>query len=1076
MRVPIRILALLVGLQLSWAARAADTSPTVGLRQNTPDAYALVGARIIVAPGREIESGTIVVRHGKIAEVAPGEAVPPGVRRVDLSGRWVYPAFIESYTDQAVTADLPGPAYWNQHIVPQRTVARSLTTDDALNSDFRSQGFGARLVAPRDGIIKGQSALVLTSDGDISEAMLDDSVALHIRLTNPRGRRSGYPTSPMGAVALARQASYDAQWYKAALTAVRADPLLPRPDANLAMEALGQYLDAGGLVIADAPNELFVDRADRFAREFTLKLAIRGSGNEYRRLDEVRKTQRAVIVPLDFPKPPEVASPEDAISVSLERLMHWHLAPENPGRLAEAGVKISLTTHGLEKRGDFFGQLRKAIKRGLSRDQALRALTINPAELLGVDRQLGSIEIGKIANLVVADGDLFDQGNVLTTWISGKPYEIKSKQVASFIGQWKLSATEPIGDTKDWRLKISGKPEKPSARIGLLSEAADKKATGEANGDDDEAEAENESSDDTEESLSDTDEQDAADDTGETDDREEGDEQPKDEKDSDDKDNKDGPSDQKIDSFRLAGYRITGIFPGDKFGAEGKLSFTATLIQSGEAQQLSGIFRLADGVEIPFTGVIENQERNKEDSSEKDGGKDEQPNDESDAEEPEDSKKDAADSPLQVAINYPLGAFGIERSPPQEHVAFVNATVWTCADAGMLEGACLLVESGKIVAVGKDIELPEGIKTIDCAGRHVTPGIIDCHSHAASDGGMNEMGDAITAEVRIADFVDPDDITIYRQLAGGVTAANLLHGSGNPIGGQSQVVKFRWGAGAEEMKVDDAPAGIKFALGENVKRRDWRGSGGRYPQSRMGVDELMVDAFRAALAYRGEQRRWERDRSGLPPRRDLELDALLEILEHKRWIHCHSYRQSEVLALLRTLELYNVRVGTLQHILEGYKVAPELAAHGAMSSCFSDWWAYKFEVYDAIPHNGSLMHQAGIVVSFNSDNMEMGRRLNQEAGKACKYGGTSCEDALKFVTLNVAKQLRIDHRVGSLEPGKDADVAVWSGDPLSTFSRCEQTWVDGRLYFDIELDHQMRERDERLRAQLIQKILADGDS
>ena len=393
----------------------------------------------------------------------------------------------------------------------------------------------------------------------------------------------------------------------------------------------------------------------------------------------------------------------------------------------------------------------------------------------------------------------------------------------------------------------------------------------------------------------------------------------------------------------------------------------------------------------------------------------------------------------------------------------------------MLESATVLIESGKIVAVGKDIELPEGVKKIDCTGRHVTPGIIDCHSHAASDGGMNEMGDAITAEVRIADFVDPDDITIYRQLAGGVTAANLLHGSGNPIGGQSQVVKFRWGDGAEEMKLHDAPAGIKFALGENVKRRARPGSGGRYPQSRMGVDELIVDAFRAALAYRGEQRRWERDRTGLPPRRDLELDALLEILEHQRWIHCHSYRQSEVLSLLRTLELYNIRVGTLQHILEGYKLAPELVAHGAMSSCFSDWWAYKFEVYDAIPHNGSLMHQAGIVVSFNSDNMEMGRRLHQEAAKACKYGGTSCEDALKFVTLNVAKQLRIDQRVGSIEPGKDADVAVWSGPPLSNFSRCEQTWIDGRLFFDIALDREMRKRDDKLRAELIQAILAEQD-
>ncbi len=666
-------------------------------------------------------------------------------------------------------------------------------------------------MALREGIIKGQSALVLTSDGDISESMLDDSVALHIRLTNPRGRRSGYPTSPMGAVALARQACYDAQWYKAALSAVRADPLLPRPDANVAMETLGRYLDAGGLVIADAPNELFVDRADRFAREFTLKLAIRGSGSEYRRLDEVRKTQRAVIVPLDFPKPPEVASPEDSISVSLERLMHWHLAPENPGHLAEAGVKISLTTDGLEKRGDFLGQLRKAMKRGLSRDHALRALTMNPAELLGVDRQLGSIEIGKIANLVVSDGDLFEKGEVLTTWVNGKPYEIKSKPIASFIGQWTLSAIEPIGNSKEWRLSISGKPEKPSAKIGLLSELVEQKVTGGTTGEDNAAEAEQESSDGTEdkkeESSADADEQDANADAA---DAEEQEEESKDEKDSE-KGNKDGPSDQKIDSLKLAGYRITGIFPGKKFGAVGKLSFNATLIQSGEDQKLSGIFRLADGVEVPFTGTVEKKEIDNEDITKKEAdkdekvdkevdtddetAKDEKPNDDSDDEESNDSTKDTADTPLDVAINYPLGAFGLEQSPAQERVAFVNATVWTCADAGMLEAATVLIESGKIVAVGKVVELPEGIKTIDCDGRHVTPGIIDCHSHAASDGGMNEMGDAITAEVRIADFVDPDDITIYRQLAGGVTAANLLHGSGNPIGGQSQVVKFRWAQG-----------------------------------------------------------------------------------------------------------------------------------------------------------------------------------------------------------------------------------------------------------------------------------------
>jgi N-acetylglucosamine-6-phosphate deacetylase len=1045
-------------VQPSRTASAADTSPVIGLRQNTPETYSLVGARIIVAPGQEIESGTIVIRDGKIAEVAGGDVAPAGVRRVELSGKVVYPGFIESYTEYSVTADTPGPPYWNQHVVPQRVVASSLTPDPALHQELRSQGFGARLVAPRDGIFKGQSALVLTCDDDISRAMLDESVALHIRLTRPFGRRSGYPTSPMGAVALARQACYDAQWYKAALAAVRADPSLRRPDANLALETLGRYLDAGGLVIADAPNELFVDRAHRFAREFSLRIALRGSGNEYRRLDEVRKAQRPVIVPVDFPKPPNVASPERALAVSLEQLMHWRLAPENPGRLAQAGVKILLTSHGLDKRGDFLGQVRKAIERGLSRDQALRALTTTPAELFGVNHQLGSIEVGKIANLVVADGDLFDDGYVLTTWVNGKPYEIKSEPIVSFVGRWKLTTAEPVGETMHWRLNISGKPEKPSATIGAGQDATGKEPS------DDSTEAGNRTNTDGE-STDDSSPHDGEDSSKETGEAKEGDEKSDDPRD---------PSGQKIESLNLAGYRLTGTFPGSKFGSAGTLSFAATLIQNGETRRLSGVLRLADGGEVSFTGDLDESGAESH-PSEPSADRDENTDRKQDPDRNQGQKENDEGPEVTIAVNHPLGAFGFEQLPQPEHVALVNATVWTCGAEGVLEDATVLVESGRIVAVGQEVELPDGVTQVDCSGRHVTPGIIDCHSHAASDGGMNEMGDAITAEVRIADFVDPDDITIYRQLAGGVTAANLLHGSGNPIGGQSQVIKLRWGEGQETLKLDDAPAGIKFALGENVKRGNWGGNSGRYPQSRMGVDELMVDAFRAALAYRGEQRRWERERTGLPPRRDLELDALLEILEHRRLIHCHSYRQSEVLALLRTLELYNVRVGTLQHILEGYKLTPELVAHGAMSSCFSDWWGYKFEVYDAIPHNGALMHHAGIVVSFNSDNMEMGRRLNQEAAKACKYGGVPCEEALKFVTVNVARQLRIDQRVGSVEPGKDADLVVWSGPPLSNYSRCEQTWVDGRRYFDIELDRQMRERDEQLRSQLVQAVLASNE-
>ena len=330
--------------------------------------------------------------------------------------------------------------------------------------------------------------------------------------------------------------------------------------------------------------------------------------------------------------------------------------------------------------------------------------------------------------------------------------------------------------------------------------------------------------------------------------------------------------------------------------------------------------------------------------------------------------------------------------------------------------------------------------------------------------------------MRIGDFIDCDDINIYRQLAGGVTTSNILHGSANPIGGQNQVIKLRWGALPEAMKFRLAPSGIKFALGENVKQSNNRDPSTRYPQSRMGVEQIMHDEFVAAERYARRWQEWKKNPSGIPPRRDLELDAISEILAKQRWIHCHSYRQDEILTLIRLLDRFKVRIGTFQHILEGYKVADAMAKHGAMGSAFADWWAYKFEVYDAIPYNGALMHEAGVVVSFNSDDRELARHLNHEAAKAVKYGGVSPSEALKFVTLNPAKQLRIDKYVGSLEVGKHADLVVWSRSPLSTLSRCEQTWVDGRKYFDLEQDSVARQRDAALRQQLIQKILASGEA
>lgn len=378
-----------------------------------------------------------------------------------------------------------------------------------------------------------------------------------------------------------------------------------------------------------------------------------------------------------------------------------------------------------------------------------------------------------------------------------------------------------------------------------------------------------------------------------------------------------------------------------------------------------------------------------------------------------------------------------------------NATVWTSGPQGTLTNASVLIVGGKVQQVGFfKAQLSADTLVIDATGQHLTPGLIDCHSHTAILGGVNEGSLPSTAMVRIADVVNSETENLYQQLAGGLTMANLLHGSANPIGGQNSVIKLRFGAGPEGLKFTNAPGGIKFALGENVKQSNWgEKNTTRFPQSRMGVPTFYVNRFTAARQYLDDWADYTR-KGGVPPRTNLELEALGEILNGTRRIHCHSYRGDEIIAFLRVCESFGVRVATLQHVLEGYKVADEIARHGAGGSCFTDWWGFKFEVFDAIPYAGSLMHARGVNVSFNSDSSELARRMYLEAAKAVKYGGTSETEALKFVTLNPAKQLGVDQWVGSLEAGKDADFALWSKSPLAYDTVCEQTWIEGRKYFD----------------------------
>jgi imidazolonepropionase-like amidohydrolase len=392
-------------------------------------------------------------------------------------------------------------------------------------------------------------------------------------------------------------------------------------------------------------------------------------------------------------------------------------------------------------------------------------------------------------------------------------------------------------------------------------------------------------------------------------------------------------------------------------------------------------------------------------------------------------------------------------------IVIENATIMTVAK-GTLRGS-VVMKDGKITEVGEKVMVPQGATIIDAGGQYVIPGIIDCHSHIAVDGSVNEGSVSVSSMVDIKDVINPEDVSIYRALAGGVTTANILHGSANAIGGKTIVLKMRWGKDAQGMIFEGAVPGIKFALGENPKRAGnppiGRGAAAtpvtpRYPATRMGVEDTIREAFNQAKAYKTEWDVYDAKVAGgehpLPPRKDLKLEALKEVLEGKRYVHAHCYRADEILMLLRVADDYGFKIRTLQHVLEGYKVAPEILAHGAGASTFSDWWAYKVEAFDAIPYNAALMAKKGLVVSLNSDDAELMRHLNTEAAKAMKYGGVSESDALAMVTLNPAKQLGIDGRVGSIEVGKDADLVIYDKYPLSDYAKVEKVLIDGIVYFD----------------------------
>lgn len=989
--------------------------------------FAIVKARLVVSPDEEFDQGTLVLRGGLIVAAGKDIPIPPDAEVIDGTGLFVYPGFVDAGTSALLdpnrgTVPSAGrpidfsrfalaatPPDNRKSLTPEFDAPQGLKTDLAGIEARRKVGITSVHIAPSGRIAGGRGALLTTSGLPLREALLAPTTMPQFQLFGPPG--PGYPATLMGGMAHLRQAFLDARRHSLHERLYESQtPGVARPPEDPVLGALGEIAEKKQPSLFIAQGQDDIHRALDFAAEQQIPVVVWGAREGYRCLDRLKSESRGVIVqlnwgnepPLEPNKPSEtlVATQKDPLQVQQDRIDRWKQTVANLKMLSQEKILLAVCSEGLGEPAEMFKGLRQAIAAGWNRQAALAALTRDAAVLLGIDKRLGTLTAGKLGHVTILNGPFDDErSKVRFVFVDGLKFELNKGAEPVPAG---TTSTPPASLAGAWQVEIDAADGKLAAVLelsqsgnnlaGLFRSAA---------------------------------------------------------------------AEGKLASGKIDGTKLEMVVAIGAGAQSIELKFDGDASLSGEGK-LSGTLKSAFGAATKWTAtrkpaaepaaknpVALSIETNPEPKSADPGAA-------------------TAKTPPVTELPVELDSDRLQHPVTTGGNVLIKGGTVILSQRDPLPETSILVRQGKIVAIGRDLAPDEGMTVVEAAGRFVMAGIIDTHSHimfADGMGGVNEATISIVPEVRVRDVVRTADPSAYRALAGGVTAARLLHGSANVIGGQDVVVKLKFGRRAPEQMLQGNPQGVKFALGENVKLQT-----NRFPNTRLGVEATLNRAFLEAIDYRRiwlEYRKKSEKQAAtvgvaasgggeasvdsgpalLPPRRDLRLEALADIVDHQKFIHSHCYRADEILMLLRVTSDLGIRVWSLQHVLEGYKVAPEITAHGASCSTFADWWAYKVEAFDATPYNAALLAEAGANVVIKSDDAELIRHLYLEAAKTVRYGGMASDAALRMITLNSARELGLDARIGSIEVGKDADLAIFSGHPLNAFSRCEMTLIEGEPYF-----------------------------